>query len=137
MRDGDPIIISDHGLSPGRRQAIFWSNAEILLIGPLATNFRDILIEIHIFSFTEMHLKNSSAEWRPLCLALNIVIMDSRNSSGRSATPRIIYHHKSHTFKDIDFKCSAVLRNSISFSFMKIVHFVTTEKIKSLNLDKK
>ena len=40
-------IASDNGLSPGRRQAIIWTNAEILLIGPLGTNFNEILIEIH------------------------------------------------------------------------------------------
>ena len=31
-------IGSDNGLSPGRRQAIIWANAGILLIGPLGTN---------------------------------------------------------------------------------------------------
>ena len=31
------IIGSDNGLSPGRRQAITWTNAGILLIGPLGT----------------------------------------------------------------------------------------------------
>ena len=40
------IIGSDNGLSPGRRQAIIWTNAGILLIGPLGTNFSEILIEI-------------------------------------------------------------------------------------------
>ena len=44
------IIGSDNGLSPGQRQAIIWTNAGILLIGPLGTNFSDILIEIHTFS---------------------------------------------------------------------------------------
>ena len=41
------IIGSDNGLSPGRRQAIIWTNAGILLIGPLGTTFSDILIEIY------------------------------------------------------------------------------------------
>ena len=40
------IIGSDNGLSPGRRQAIIWTNAGILLTGPLGTNFSEILIEI-------------------------------------------------------------------------------------------
>ena len=40
------IIGSDNGLSPGRRQAIIWTNDGILLIGPLGTNFSEILIEI-------------------------------------------------------------------------------------------
>ena len=43
------IIGSDNGLSPGRRQAIIWTNAEILWIGPLGTSLNEILIEIHIF----------------------------------------------------------------------------------------
>ena len=38
------IIGSDNGLSPGRYQAIIWTNAGILSIGPLGTNFSDILI---------------------------------------------------------------------------------------------
>ena len=67
------IIVSDNGLSPGRRQAIIWNNAGILLIGPLGTNFIGILIEIHTFSFKKMHLKMSSGKWRPFCLGLNVL----------------------------------------------------------------
>ena len=33
------IIGSDNGLSPEQRQAIIWTNAGILLIWPLGTNF--------------------------------------------------------------------------------------------------
>ena len=65
------IIVSDNGLSPGRRQAIIWTNAGILLIGPLGTNFNEISSRIQIFSFKKMHLKRSSAKWRPFCLGLN------------------------------------------------------------------
>ena len=67
------IIGSDNGLSPGRRQAIIWTSAGILLIGPLGTNFSEILIEILTFSFKEMRLKVSSAKWRPYCLGLNVL----------------------------------------------------------------
>ena len=38
----------NNGLSPGRRQAIIWTSAGILLIGPLGTNFSEILVEIYI-----------------------------------------------------------------------------------------
>ena len=65
------IIGSDNGLSPDRHQAIIWTNAGILLIGPLGTNFSEIVIEIYIFSFKKMHLKMSSGKWRPFCLGLN------------------------------------------------------------------
>ena len=66
-----PIIGSDNGLSPDRRQAIIWTNAGILLIGLLGTNFSEIFIEIHTFSFKEMHLKMPSGKWWPFCLCLN------------------------------------------------------------------
>ena len=39
---------SDNGLLPGRRLAIIWTNAAILLIGHLGTNFSEILIKIFI-----------------------------------------------------------------------------------------
>ena len=65
------IITSDNGLSPGRRQAIIWTNGAIMLIWPLGTNFNKISIEINSFSFKKMHLKMSSGKWRPFCLGLN------------------------------------------------------------------
>ena len=49
------------------------ANAGILLIGPLGTEFNEILIEIHTFSFKDMHLKMSSGKWRPFCLGLNVL----------------------------------------------------------------
>ena len=67
------IIGSDNGLSPGRRQAFIWTNARILLIGPLGTNFSEILIGIQTFSLTKMHFKMSSAKWRPFCFGLNVL----------------------------------------------------------------
>ena len=67
------ITGSDNGLSPGWRQAIIWTNAGILLIVPLGTNFSENLIEILTFSFTKMRLKVSSAKWRPFCLGLNVL----------------------------------------------------------------
>ena len=67
------IIASDNGLSPGRRQAITWTNVGILLIGPLGTNFSEMLIEIHTFSFKKINLKMLSGKWRPFCLGLNVL----------------------------------------------------------------
>ena len=67
------IIGSDNGLSSGRRQAIIWTNAGILLIKPLGTNFSEDLIKILTFSFTKMRLKVSSAKWRQFCLGLNVL----------------------------------------------------------------
>ena len=45
------MIGSDNGLSPDQCQAIIWTNAKILLNGPIGRNFGEILIEIHTFSF--------------------------------------------------------------------------------------
>ena len=64
-------IGSDNGLSPERHQAIIWNNVGLLLIEPLGTNFSEISIGIQTFSFKKMHLKMSSAKWRPFCLGLN------------------------------------------------------------------
>ena len=74
------IIGSNNDLSPGRHQAIIWTNAVILLIGPLGTNFNEILIQICLFSFKEMHLKLSSGHWRPFCLDLNVLMLDDAGS---------------------------------------------------------
>ena len=49
---------------PGRRQAINWTNAGILWIGPSGTNSSEILIEIHTFSFKENAFE-MSGNWRP------------------------------------------------------------------------
>ena len=68
------IIGSDNGLSPDQRQAIIWTNAGILLIGPLGTNFSEILVKILTFSFKKMRLKVSSVKRRPFCLGLNGLI---------------------------------------------------------------
>ena len=57
------IIGSDNGLSPGRRQAITWTNVGILLIGPLGTN-----------------LKMSSGKWRPFCLGLSVLIKKTQKN---------------------------------------------------------
>ena len=67
------IIGSDNGLSPDRRQAIIWTNAEILLIGPLGTNFSEILIEIITFSFKKNAFESVVCETaailsRPQCV---------------------------------------------------------------------
>ena len=66
------IIGSDNGLLPERHQAIIWTNAGILLIGPLGTNFSEILIEIQTFSLKKIRLKMSSAKFCSFRLGLNV-----------------------------------------------------------------
>ena len=72
---GKPTTIgSDNGSSPERRQAIIWTNAGILLIGPLGTNFSEILIEIQTFSWKKIRLKMSSAKCCSFRLGLNVLM---------------------------------------------------------------
>ena len=61
------IIGSDNGLSPDPHQAIIWTNAGLLLIGPLRNKLQ-WNIEILTSSFKKMRLKVSSAKRRPFCL---------------------------------------------------------------------
>ena len=73
---GMSIWMSNHQWAPTpprRRQAINWTNAGILLIRTLGTNFNEILNEIHTFSFKNMHLKMLSAKWRQFCLGLKLL----------------------------------------------------------------
>ena len=68
------IIGSDNGLSPERCQAIIWTNAGILLIWPLGTNFNEILIEIQTFSLKKIRLKMSSTKCCSFRLGLNVLM---------------------------------------------------------------
>ena len=60
-------IGSDNGLAPSRRQAIIWTNAGILLIGPLGTHLSEIIIEIQF--------ENVVCEKQPFCIGLNVLIV--------------------------------------------------------------
>ena len=57
------IIGSDNGLSPGQHQAIIWTNAGILLIWTLGTNFSEILSNF-------MHFHTKKCIW--LCRLRNV-----------------------------------------------------------------
>ena len=68
------LVVSDNGLWPGCRQAIIWTHDGILLIGPLGTNFSEVLLRNVTFWFKKMHLKMSSVNGRSFCLGLNVLI---------------------------------------------------------------
>ena len=53
---------SGDGLTSARHQAITWTKADKLSIGPLETNFREIRMEIQKLSFMKLHLNISSAK---------------------------------------------------------------------------
>ena len=82
-------IGSDNGLSPGRRQTIIWTNAGMLLIGTLGTNFSEILSEIQTFSSKKMYMNMSSGKWWPFYLGLNVV--RAFLSSSMQACPNIAW----------------------------------------------
>ena len=105
------ITGSDNGLSPYRRQAIIGTNAGILLIGTLGTNFSEILIAIHLLSFKKMGLNVPSAKWRPLCLGLNVLnmIFNGRDiwicphalATGQIPFVSILLYELEHGFKSV------------------------------------
>ena len=57
--DNPSINGSDNGLLSSRRKDIIWTNDGILLIGSLETNFSEILIEIHTFSYLKISSGNT------------------------------------------------------------------------------
>ena len=61
------IIVPGNGLLPVRRQAITWTNAGLLLIRLMGTNFSDIWIGFQWLSFKKMHLKMLSAKLAAIC----------------------------------------------------------------------
>ena len=85
------IIASDSGLSPDQRQAIIWTSAGILLIGPLGRNFNAILIKVHIFSFRKIHFKMWSVRFRPFCLGLNVLTCFNPWSHKKVSIPRALF----------------------------------------------
>ena len=55
-------ICSGNGLSPVRRQAITWTDAELLPFAPIGTNFSEIWIEILTSWYQKIGLKMSSVK---------------------------------------------------------------------------
>ena len=56
-------IGSDNGTSSGRRQAIIWTNAGILLNGPLGKNLNEISIENSDMTVWFRDSSNQSTSW--------------------------------------------------------------------------
>ena len=67
------VIGSGNDLPPERRQVIIWTNAAILLTGPLGTIFSEIVNEIETFSLKKIRLKMSSAKCCSFRLGLNVL----------------------------------------------------------------
>ena len=59
-----------------RHQAIIWTNAAIVLIGPFETNFSEFLFLKFIhFHSRKIHLKMVSEKCRPSCLDINVLTL--------------------------------------------------------------
>ena len=62
----EPTIGSNSGLWTVWWQTFIWTNAALLSIGPLGTNFCEIWTKIQIFSFKKTNFKMSYPKWWPL-----------------------------------------------------------------------
>ena len=119
------IIGSDNGLSPCLRQAIIWTNAGTLLIGPWGTNFGEILIGTRAFSFKKLHLKTSSAKWRLFCLGLNeltLVMLDFFGNFYYMYFSTLSFHSylKSFLMEDKDLFVNAIDADTLGMQGAKI-----------------
>ena len=67
------ILGSDNGLSPGRRQAIIWTTAGILLAEHLGQTSMNIQSK-----FIHFNSRKSIGKWWPFCLGLNMLMYKER-----------------------------------------------------------
>ena len=100
-------IYSDNGLSPGRRQANIWTNAGILWIEPLGTNFTEISIKIYKFSFKKIHLKMLSGKWLPFCFSLNVLVFSTTHHQHPLQAPVPLSIFRSNSKFDENSECSS------------------------------
>ena len=99
-------IGSDNGLSPGRRQAIIWPNAGILLIESLGTNFSEILNTYNFIqenAFENGVWKRAAILSRPQCVKRCSLNTSSRRLSLSKAAPPA-----SHPSVTRLFQCGAI-----------------------------
>ena len=132
-------ISSDNGLSPERHQAIIRTNAGILLIGPMRTNFIELLIEIQSFSLKKIRLKMSSAKCCSFRLGLNMLTPALEDWSADSAykTPGIFQHYDKHRVKHVfvlvhlDFSDHQNKCHILSVTFFQIPCRIVADVIKN------
>ena len=126
------VIGSDNGLLPGRCQAIIWTNAGLLLIEPIGTNFCEILIEMYTFSVMKMYLKMSSGKWRPFCFGLNMLIVQEHKPTDNQVFTLIaVWEHPSGSYAQGASNTEKISSHFISrrtqddvFDITKIKYFV-------------
>ena len=72
------IIGSENGLSPDRRQAIIWTNAEMLLIGTFVHKLQCNCNRNQYILSQDNAFEYLSANWRPFFLGLNLFTEPSK-----------------------------------------------------------
>ena len=124
IRVGKVTIIGfDNDLLPGRRRAIIWNSVGILLIGHVGMDFSELLTGIKTVSFRRMHLKMSSAKWRPFCLGLNHMLQECFTGTGTSlGLPQCQYNDSQYPTHSLAHgKCGSNFRNSIFKLIFKLI----------------
>ena len=116
-------VSPDNCFSPGRHQTIIWTNVGILLVGPLGTNFGEILIETYMFSFKKMHLKISSGKWRLFCVGFNMLTGDNDNANTNHVTQ---FHLSLITFQPCLVLVWAWLNGHFNYCYDAYQHTETT-----------
>ena len=127
---------SDNGLSPDRRQAIIWTNAGILLIGTLGTNFNEILFEIHTrISIWKcrlengVHLVSASMCWKVCSIFASI----NKSNQSQFYGAKTIRYHTHITVKSLWAPCRLKLTVSRLFA-QPFVQAPTKENQSSVTL---
>ena len=107
------IIGSDNGLLPGRCQAMIWTHAGILLIGPLGTNIIEISIAIWTFSLASclwtwhniMHLFSPKHQMEMLSRYWEWICRQSLSFMIGVSTPNL-YSRELHHVSAVPCQCS-------------------------------
>ena len=124
------IIGSNKGLSPGRRQAIIWTNVGILVMQTLRTTFSEIISEINAFSLKK-------CLWKYLRYGVNFSRLQWVNfQTCPIKTPVCevpsswMVSHSSTTYKDIK---ALTTSGGIMGQMVQVLPITTTERTKSSN----
>ena len=81
------ILASGDGLLPPQCQAIIWTNAGLLMTGPVGTNLSGIGIKIHWSSLKKINLKMLSAKGCHFVFSLHVWIYETFLVSFNSLWP--------------------------------------------------
>ena len=110
------------------------SSKSMLAYCHLRTNFSEILIKIQDFLFMKMHLKISSAKWRPCCpLGISLKIYQSKYINTESTRNKII-HWNLTKYSLIWTKFWNENKGSFNLKFIKLVTLFVEQVIDTLGI---